>query len=351
VGLADEIDPLASEWDELADREGAPPFLRPAWVAAWWRSFGAGKLEIVTARRGTDLIGLLPLARRRGTRASPANYHTPVFGLLAADDAAAADLARAAIDDRATRIDLPFCDRGDALGRAFTRTAEEAGWRSLVRSQTRTPVLTLDGDWKSYAASLGKGLRTSLRRSHRGLEELGPVSIQEARGTTRVKEAFEEFVAVEGMGWKASHGTAVSSRPRTLRFYEEVTRWAAEVDMWRAFFLRLAGRAIAVIYSLEASGVRYLLKGGYDPQYRGYSPGILLLRECLERSFSAGLRRVELGPGTDPYKMRWTDEVHERVLMQTFRGSPTGLLKWSAFAYGRPLAKRLLRRASDREAV
>ena len=43
-----EIDPrLAEEWDGLADRVGAAPWTRPGWVAAWWRAFGSGRLQIV----------------------------------------------------------------------------------------------------------------------------------------------------------------------------------------------------------------------------------------------------------------------------------------------------------------
>ena len=87
VDVHDAIDPLAAEWDLLADRTGAQPFARPGWFAAWWAAFGTGDLVVVTARRHGRLTGVLPFRRRAGVLASPTNAHTPAFAVLAEDDA------------------------------------------------------------------------------------------------------------------------------------------------------------------------------------------------------------------------------------------------------------------------
>jgi CelD/BcsL family acetyltransferase involved in cellulose biosynthesis len=36
-----EIERCREAWDALADRAGAAPFLRPGWIAAWWRRITA----------------------------------------------------------------------------------------------------------------------------------------------------------------------------------------------------------------------------------------------------------------------------------------------------------------------
>ena len=41
VRIEHSFEPLVEGWDELADRLGAPPQLRPAWFAAWFRAFGS----------------------------------------------------------------------------------------------------------------------------------------------------------------------------------------------------------------------------------------------------------------------------------------------------------------------
>jgi CelD/BcsL family acetyltransferase involved in cellulose biosynthesis len=81
------------EWDTLADRMHATPFMRYDWIAAWWKNFGRGEMRVLTARSGRRLTGLLPMLEQGGTLRSPVNAHMPIFGFLAEDESTAAELA------------------------------------------------------------------------------------------------------------------------------------------------------------------------------------------------------------------------------------------------------------------
>ena len=164
------------------------------------------------------------------------------------------------------------------------------------------------------------------------------------RGEQRLDQRLREAFAVEGSGWKGEGGTAIASRPETRAFYEGVARWAAERGILRLCFLRLDGAPIAVDYALEDNGVRFILKGGFDVEYARQSPGSLLLEDGLEDAFATGLERVELGGGEDVYKLRWTESVRERRLLQAFAPTLLGRADHTVVAFGRPLAKRLLER-------
>src|SRR3954453_8579953 len=84
----DSFEPVAPEWDGLATRACAPPFLRPGWFQAWWNAFGRGRLEILTSRRGGTLVAVAPVYRHWGTLLAVANVHSPSYSFLA-DDAVA----------------------------------------------------------------------------------------------------------------------------------------------------------------------------------------------------------------------------------------------------------------------
>jgi CelD/BcsL family acetyltransferase involved in cellulose biosynthesis len=142
------------------------------------------------------------------------------------------------------------------------------------------------------------------------------------------------------LGWKGARGTAIASQPHTRRFYIEVARWAADRGWLRLAFLRLDGRPLAVQYLLDVNGVRYALKGGYDPSAERFSPGILLLEALLEHAFATAARRFALLGGDEPYKARFATDNHELVLFQAFTPSLTGSLHRATWAYGRPMAKR-----------
>src|SRR5215207_6405679 len=104
----------AEEWDALADRVEASPFLRPGWITAWWRAFGSGALEVITVRRSGRLSGVLPLARSGGALRAPANAETPEFGFLSEDETSARALAEQLLLQRPVRgIDLCPVDPQD----------------------------------------------------------------------------------------------------------------------------------------------------------------------------------------------------------------------------------------------
>jgi CelD/BcsL family acetyltransferase involved in cellulose biosynthesis len=335
---------LAARWDELAIRAGATPYLRPGWIAAWWRAFGAGRLEIRTLERDGRLIALLPLARRHGVLRSVTNPHTPEFGLLAENRLAATELMCTILRAGAPRrISIASLDPESQELDACRSAASEARLRTSVRPYQHSPYLRIEGDWARFESNLSPGFAAGLRRSGRQLERMGNASIEIADGRERLDELLAEAFAVESSGWKGARGTAIRDHAQTREFYTEVARWAAEQGLLRLFFLRLEGRPLAMYFALEQNGVFYLLKGGYDAAHRRVSPGKLLLHRLIAHAFHTGASRIEFHGGADAYKLRWSETVRERVIFEAFADSPAGRLDWSVFQYGRPAAKRMLR--------
>jgi CelD/BcsL family acetyltransferase involved in cellulose biosynthesis len=327
---------VRDEWDRLADRTGAAPFLRPGWIEAWWRAFGAGRLEVLRKEGEGRVRALLPVRHRHGAVSSPSNSHSPGFGLLCEDRAAGMALLDELFARRPAQVSLGFLG---ALGpglEELSAAAETAGYRSLQRTLERSPFVTMDGDWEGYERSLDRNMRRDLQRCRRRLEELGKVVLDVEHNTAHLDEAL----AVESLGWKRTAGTAIVSAPQTARFYNEVAHWAEASGRLRLIFLRVDGRPVAFHLALEDDRTYFPLKGGFDPAFRAQSPGRLLIHATLERAFAAGLRRYEFLGDSDAYKLRWATQVYDRVLFQAFAPRPVGLACWIAFAYGRPLAKR-----------
>jgi CelD/BcsL family acetyltransferase involved in cellulose biosynthesis len=334
------LEALSPEWEALAERLQAPPFFRPGWIAAWWRAFGRGRLEIRTERRTEDggLAALFPVSRGRGACASPTNWRSPEFGLLAESASAARRLCASLLGERPRRVSLAFLPPDQAeLVRA---EAVARGLRVIQRTLQHSPFVPVAGDWESYRQHLNKGFRDDLERTRRRLAERGAVTF-EVSAASEHELLLEEGLAVEASGWKGARGSAIRSSPPDRLFYTEVARWAAARGWLRLAFLRLDGRALAFDFSLEHAGVHYLLKTGYDPAFRELGPGRLLREHMLARAFHERLRSYELLGAAEPWKLRWTSATRPRELVQAFRTSPLGLLDWSLFRHGRPLAKRI----------
>lgn len=332
---------LAQEWDDFAARTGAL-FIRPGWVAAWWRAFGVGELRLRVLRKDGQLVALIPVASDRGVIRSVTNYHTPEFGMLAEDNEAAVELARSLFAGRPRRVSIAALNPVGASFEAFRRAAGSVGYKVVVRPFQRSPYLEIAGDWTDYESRLRPSLIADVRRSRRRLAVLGKVSVEVVDGRERLEALLDEAFAVEASGWKSARGTAIQSRANVRRFYTEVARWAVARNMFRLFFLRLDHRPVAMYYALEERGVWHLLKGGYDEDYRRFSPGKQLMHAVVRHCFSAGSSRVEFHGDADPYKLEWTVSVREQQRFEAFARSPAGQIAWAARAFGRPAARRVL---------
>lgn len=355
VELYGSVEAIVDDWERLADETRAAPFLRPAWTRAWWAAFGRGRLEIVALRgagQGGPLAALIVLQHRLGRVLSASNWHTPQFGMLATHPEAAAALAATLFRRRPFELSLGFVDGAAPELASYRAAADAAGYTVLERSLERSPYVATTGSWEAFTRErLSRNRRSQLGRARRRLEREGKVELEVADGGERLDELLSEAFRVEASGWKGASGTAIVSRPETVRFYREITRWAAGEGRLRLAFLRLDGQALATMLLLESRGVLYYLKGGYDPGFERFSPGMLLLSSVIEHAFEHPIERVELLGGDERYKLAFTSDVRDKRRFQAFAPSPLGVLSRSAFRYGRPAARRALttaRRVGDR---
>ncbi|MDQ3933774.1 MAG: GNAT family N-acetyltransferase, partial [Actinomycetota bacterium] len=347
VELLESAEAIRADWDALADRTGASPFLRPGWIEPWQDAFGSGEPAYLVTRREGSLAGVLPLQRRRGTLVSAANWHTPLYGPVVEDRAAAGELARGLLAHAGRRADLWFLDPEAPGYPQVVTAAGEAGYGLIARTIAHSPYVPVEGSFDDYMGGLDRKIRKEIGRRWRRIREAGQVEAAFEDGSARLDELLADGFRLEGSGWKEEQGSAISSNPEHQRFYTRVARWAAERGWLRLAFLRLDGTPIAFDFGIEADGVFYVPKGGFDVEHRKLGPGQLLTHASIERAFELGLRSYELLGQQDEYKRQWTAAVRERVRVQAFPRRPAGTTTYIAWRYGRPLVRRALRRERE----
>ena len=339
--LHEGIRPVEREWDELAVRVGSPPFLRPAWLSAWWSAFGSGELLVLALRRDGGLAGVLPVCRRGSVLSSPSNYHTPVYGPVLEDQAAGKGLLDGLFELGPRRVQLSFASGRAGWLRSFRTAAAEAGYQVTPRTMFRSPYIQLSAGWDAYWAARSVNLRRGTKRLFNRLQDRGSVSLRMVRGEQGLSEQFEDALTVEASGWKGQNGTAIASRPETRRFYGEIARWGAREGMLRLTCLRVDETPVAMHLALEADGSHMVLKEGYDEGFAKVGPGKLLARDMIERAFNLGLDTFDFLGKEEPHKEPWADHVDDRVEVQAFKRSPVGLADRLVRVHGRSLARRV----------
>lgn len=321
VRLCEEIE---AEWEELALRLGAPPFLRPGWIRAWHAAFGAGESQALTVTAGDELLGVAPISRTRRLLHSPTNWHTPFYGVLGADTPTHHALAEALLERVSHRLEIRFLGRGDALLEPLRAEARDRGMATYERVIASSPYVPIHGTWEDYERGLSKSLRKNLRRRRRQLEEIGAVTVTIHDGPDDLERHLDDAFRIEASGWKGERGTAIVSQPETRAFYSDIAAWAAGTGDLRIAFLRVDGNPIAFDFALESGRVHYSLKAGYDDEFKVYGPGTELTRVLIERSFEQELDRFDLLGTVDAFKRGWAGE-HSRELV-AFQAFAPGLL-------------------------
>jgi CelD/BcsL family acetyltransferase involved in cellulose biosynthesis len=338
----DELAPVAEAWDELAARLGTSPFVRPGHVDIHRRAFGGGRLRVVLAERGGELVGVLPLHEVRGSWRSVTNWHTPENHLLVADDGALTAITWLLGHRGPARIELRFLLDEDLarLRGAAEQTAQLRLRTRIVESSPYIPVA--DREYTTYEQQLRSRFRSELRRRRRRLSEHGDVRVTVHDGTHDLTGLLRRAFALEASGWKRDTGTAICADSSTAAYYTDLARWAADRGWLLLAFLEVDGVAIAADISIETQQAHYLLKTGYDPSWNRYSPGQLLREEMVRRAFATGLQSYEFGGRDDDYKREWTDLTRDRHVANIHPHTALGTASLLAQDYARPVAKRLV---------
>ena len=355
-GGVDVIDALAHDWRALC--EASPydePFYRPEWVRAYVEAFAPdAQVLIVTVRTRGRLVAVLPLIKETGTIGglparklrSASNTHSCRYHLVH-DAAHAADAIRAvwsALCQEPGWDALEFTDvpRDGALMR-LVALADADGCQSHVAPSLSPPYLDLqpfEGDHERLLERTTAKFRSNVRRRMRKLQTHGRVSLVHS-GETRAR--LDQFLQLEGRGWKGAEHSAIGSGPATRAFYAAVAAAAERLGALSWYVLELDGRPIAMFYGVYHRGRYYLLKTTYDETLSDCSPGQLLTHEALRALLARGCVEFDFLGGVMDWKRDWAPSLRQLNHVYVFRGAAGRALHALRFRL-RPAVARAVRR-------
>jgi CelD/BcsL family acetyltransferase involved in cellulose biosynthesis len=193
--------------------------------------------------------------------------------------------------------------------------------RGLVvkRPAAGCPWIALDQSWEEPDQHLNSGRRSDLRRARRIAEGLGAVKFEiRSPEPAELQALLSEVYAVESAGWKARDGSGLAVDARMGSFYKSYAEGACSRKVLRLAFMRINGRAVATQFAVEAGGGYWLLKVGYDEEFKRCSPGILLIHETLRYAAQAGLKSYEFLGTEEAWINTWKPMLHSCIRVQTY---------------------------------
>ncbi len=181
-------------------------------------------------------------------------------------------------------------------------------------------VVAGDGGYERWLAAKSRNFRQSLRRKRRQLEQLGA---RFGRVTERadLDQALVDLARLHRLRWDERGGSRVLVHgvEQMLRDAGRALLPLGRFDVWR---IEVDGRCISSHLFLSAGSETTYWLGGFDPAWARHQPALLTLLDAIEHAFDAGLARIDLGTGAQPYKLRFTGDMEQVRCVNAIPRSP-----------------------------
>lgn len=334
----DDFDGLRDEWSALASvGRAAEPFFQPYWFRAFAQTFNAGSsCPTVVVRKGARLVGVLPLMRRQAffgkvparVLRSLSGVHSCRYDFVCeSDDEDSVSLAawKALRADKRWGVIEALGVPEDGAFAAIMRHAENDGYLIAHWSTLLSPYLTIPPQGEDPFANSPQRHRKDRKKLDKyqaRLEEFGPIEFEVFHDYRT--DVFEQFVEMEGAGWKGERGGAIKCSPVTFSFYRELLSLAAAQGHLRLCALKIAGKPVSMEVSFVIGDRCFSPKVAYDEAFSRCAPGQLLARETIREVARRGCHRYDLLGPRARYKTIWAGDVRRHSHCYIFRPSLIG---------------------------
>jgi CelD/BcsL family acetyltransferase involved in cellulose biosynthesis len=259
-------------------------------------------VELAIFLEGTQVVALLPFQRLAAREAAPVG--TPLNdyqGVIAAVGFAFEPVAW---------LDACGLDRFvfDHL------VVDQPGWHPYVRTRRQSPCLDLAAGFDAWL----RGRRRLGRSRFERLEELRRALARRHGPLRFVFDVDDEAVLDAVLALKSHQYRRTLGAERDLFARPEMT--AIVRDIFHARAPGFAG-ALSALWSGDTLVAAHFGMGSGDvlhwwfPTYAvsvaRYSPGALLLLDIARGAAAAGIRLIDFGKGSEPYKLRWATGAFE----------------------------------------
>jgi CelD/BcsL family acetyltransferase involved in cellulose biosynthesis len=320
-----ELEALRADYDRLNRLAGNTfPFALHAWHLTWCKHFLStsglirDELQICVVRDGSGTcVAIAPLVL---TRRAFGGLEVSTVGLLGRDtgiteirqpliqpgfEAAAVRMVQDKLAAIGTWDWTEWSGCTDQLRDALAK-AVELEWQQPVLDY----IIDLPQTWELLHAGLKRNIRSSLRHCYNSLRREGlefELVVTAERGA--MDEALQRFLVLHAKRAK----TAEMVRHRNVfagesaqRFLHEVCALLAEQNVVRVFELKIGSQVVASRIGFVVGGSLYLYYSGFDPAWGRYGVMTTAVAEAIKYAIAHGLRSVNLSPGTDVSKTRWS---------------------------------------------
>lgn len=359
VATGAEIAGSRNAWNRLVSMMRFPSvFLTWEWVTTWISYFGeCYRLYVLFVKgRDNEPVAILPMALRtvRLPNGWPRTRTLALCGTLElfpdhldlicnpADFEPSIKLIREFFENNRDRWDViqfGYLAEEGLLARFLGAGNFGSGVRRVER--TPAPFVRRERSIAEYMARFGSKTRYNLNREKKTLFEKFGVTFERARTQGDVDTGMGALFDLHGARIADKGIRSTFSGEKIREFHRSIAKTFFELGWLRLYFLRKDQLVISVAYGFLFKDRFYYYQTGFDPLWKKYSVGKLLILRIIEDLYVEGTLEFDFLGGEDDYKNFWAQDRRYLVTHQIFGRTGAGTLAKIGY-----LARETLKKAA-----
>ena len=299
------FDTIGGEWEDILSSTAANTiFITPWWQRLWWERYGGGaRLELLSVRRGDDLLGIAPLMISGDALSFLGDTDLFDYHDFLVSDGCEADFYNALWQHIAAldwqTLELKSLRQDSHTLKRLPALAQADGCETEITQEDVSPYTVLQPTWDEYLAGLRKKDRHELRRKLRRLQNGGNANQYAYDDPDAIAKSMPDFFRL----MRASSGDKNDFlTPDRERFFGELACELAARGQFKLFFLEVDHARVAACICFDYDDSFLLYNSGYDPEYSALSVGLLNKALCIREAIESGKRRFDFLRGDERYK-------------------------------------------------
>lgn len=304
---------------------------------------------MLTAFRGGELVGYLPLCRVRdrvlGRAREKITYlvkhdlDRPHLVARQDDQAACAEaFYRNLVESERdwTFLELDQQDEGSPLYPLPPSVDTDGLYLRLFESTSNATIAIPYATLADYFRALSKKMRSNVGRGARRLFDAGDVQIVASSGAAMGDGWLDLYRSIEERSWKSGIDWVVGSDPRRIAYFRGLMSPGQPMGI-RFILLVSGGVPIAGIINGRFGGGMHALQIAYDEGFRELDPGGMMLLVSMKQAIEERCAYYDLLSGYGYFKERWLARITPSRNVQLFRRGSLHHLKAIGGEYRRHL--------------
>ncbi|MFH0926719.1 MAG: GNAT family N-acetyltransferase [bacterium] len=357
---------LEHHWNDLLERSKInTPFLTWQWLSQWWEHYGTTnwKLNIFLIKKDNKAIGIAPFILNKSNLIKLYLFKKMIFlgsfgvGSDFLDfivDKGKEDLA---IDLLLNHLILnnknwDVIHLTNVLGTSssiehIVKVCSRLGCDIKIKSATTCPFIELPNSWDAFFSSLSRNTQSSIKRQINKLNKQFHITYEVIEREGDLSKAMGDLFNLNRFRMKEKGRIGAFLDKKFTEFHEAVIPILFKEGILRLCFLKANEERIAALYNFIYNKTCFFYQGGFNPDWKNYSPGTVILSYSIKDAIEKGLKEYSLLQGAENYKFKFTDKVKDCLNITIFNKTLKGrFIKYTIdiMAYLRLMKKGLLTR-------